>query len=235
MIDYLLLLTEVPQHPHPSTSPPPPPHPPLCVCAQGRLVYVGRASEAVSWFSSLGLPCRSSFCPTDHFLDVISMDYRSPSLEAHTRQRIHKLAQAWQSHMDTQAPATQDTPGQAQWGGAVEGLQRGSGFQASWLRQFSLLLGRAFKQAGRNKFAITVRVSNTQSRDRKHVVAVRGGRLNHAMGPSLSLGVWWWWQCCSNVFLALIVGALYSRHKDYHHLDQTMIQVHTYNTLYRNT
>jgi hypothetical protein len=115
------------------------------------------------------------------------MDYRSPSLEAHTRQRIHKLAQAWHSHMHTQAQDTQHAQGQAQWGGAVEGLQRGGGFQASWFRQFRLLLGRAFKQAGRNKFAITVRVRHTHL----HTAAERKGGKGGLIEPAFVYVLWW--------------------------------------------
>lgn len=37
------------------------------------------------------------FNPADYFLDVVSMDYRSPELERSTRTRIDRLAGKWEA------------------------------------------------------------------------------------------------------------------------------------------
>jgi hypothetical protein len=54
------------------------------------------SSEVCSIYeSSLFNATPGHFNPADFFLDVVSMDYRSPELEEKTRNRITRLADKW--------------------------------------------------------------------------------------------------------------------------------------------
>lgn len=39
-----------------------------------------------------GFPCPELYNPADFFLDVVSMDYRTPEVEADSRERVKQLA-----------------------------------------------------------------------------------------------------------------------------------------------
>jgi len=66
--------------------------------SEGQTIYAGTASSAKWYFEKHGYHCPDNFCPSDYFLDIISMDYRSPSLEAKTGKRIMMLADAWEQN-----------------------------------------------------------------------------------------------------------------------------------------
>lgn len=64
---------------------PPLPLPPagrLVWLVSGRTVYFGPAAEASAYLSSQGFSCPPSFNPADFVLDLVSLDLRSPDLEA---------------------------------------------------------------------------------------------------------------------------------------------------------
>ena len=64
----------------------------LVLLSGGRLMYAGDGgSKCSAHFASLGAPVPTDFNPADHFLDAISVDFRSPTLEATTRARIETL------------------------------------------------------------------------------------------------------------------------------------------------
>ena len=65
----------------------------LVLLSGGRLVYAGAGQGACSaHFAALGEPVPKDFNPADHFLDIISVDYRTPKLTKSTMERIEKLA-----------------------------------------------------------------------------------------------------------------------------------------------
>ncbi|KAJ2524178.1 hypothetical protein GGI11_001001 [Coemansia sp. RSA 2049] len=69
----------------------------ILLLSQGRLVYFGSADEAIGYFESRGFPCPMRQNPADFFIDVMSLNNRSPhDLEA-SRQRIEYLAQSFGS------------------------------------------------------------------------------------------------------------------------------------------
>ena len=64
----------------------------LVLLSGGRLMYAGDGGAKCSaHFAALGAPVPQDFNPADHFLDAISVDFRSPTLEATTRARIETL------------------------------------------------------------------------------------------------------------------------------------------------
>ena len=55
-------------------------------------MYFGSARDAESYFAGLGYICPHGFNPSDFFLDVLSLDTRSPEGERVTRGRIDAIA-----------------------------------------------------------------------------------------------------------------------------------------------
>ncbi|KAJ1663404.1 hypothetical protein IW140_001860 [Coemansia sp. RSA 1813] len=67
----------------------------ILLLSQGHLVYFGSADEAIGYFESKGFPCPMRQNPADFFIDIMSLNNRSPQdLEA-SRRRIEFLAQSF--------------------------------------------------------------------------------------------------------------------------------------------
>ncbi|KAJ2806959.1 hypothetical protein H4R21_000663 [Coemansia helicoidea] len=67
----------------------------VLLLSQGRLVFFGPAADAIDYFESRGYPCPLRQNPADFFIDMMSLNNRSPQdLEA-SRRRIEHLAQSF--------------------------------------------------------------------------------------------------------------------------------------------
>eukprot|EP01032_Pedospumella_encystans_P007850 gene7850-9359_t len=77
----------------------------LLLLSGGKLMYFGPAKQALSYFSSLGYECPEHFNPADFFLDLLSVNSKSPDVEIESTARIETLAQQWQ-HMSSKAKQT---------------------------------------------------------------------------------------------------------------------------------
>ncbi|KAI8852327.1 P-loop containing nucleoside triphosphate hydrolase protein [Chytridium lagenaria] len=69
----------------------------ILILAAGRTVFFGRLSEALSFFSRMEYPLPPQTNPSDHFIDVATLDQRSPELQESSAARIEKFAAAWES------------------------------------------------------------------------------------------------------------------------------------------
>ncbi len=65
---------------------PPPSHPTTQPAA-----HLQPPTQAITYFGLAGYKCPDQFNPADFFLDVVSMDYRTPEDEASTKQRVKLL------------------------------------------------------------------------------------------------------------------------------------------------
>lgn len=63
----------------------------LCLLSEGRVMYFGPAKEAIEYFSRLNFRSPSNFNPADFFLDLLSIDPRSPEREVSTKARVKFL------------------------------------------------------------------------------------------------------------------------------------------------
>ena len=64
----------------------------LILLADGHVIYDGRGGDtAVAYFSKLSYQCPSLFNPADYFLDIASVDNRSPiaGYHLHTHRHTH--------------------------------------------------------------------------------------------------------------------------------------------------
>ncbi|KAJ2846259.1 hypothetical protein IWW36_004435, partial [Coemansia brasiliensis] len=67
----------------------------VLLLSQGHLVFFGSANQAIDYFESKGFPCPMRQNPADFFIDLMSLNNRSPEdLEA-SRRRIEYLAQSF--------------------------------------------------------------------------------------------------------------------------------------------
>ncbi|KAJ2716534.1 hypothetical protein H4R19_000585 [Coemansia spiralis] len=70
----------------------------VLLLSQGHLVFFGPAADALDYFESKGYPCPLRQNPADFFIDMMSLNNRSPQdLEA-SRRRIEHLAQSFGAH-----------------------------------------------------------------------------------------------------------------------------------------
>eukprot|EP00937_MAST-01D_sp_MAST-1D-sp2_P006810 g6810.t1 len=147
----------------------------LLLLAQGRVVYAGGAGAPCSaHFARLGEPVPADFNPADHFLDVSSVDQRSPELQRATQKRVDMLVGAFADGESAEAVEAGAKQGGAagalvvaQQAGRVDGGGGGGGGGAtpprpqphvhSRFRAFSLLLERNWKEQTRDKTALVLK------------------------------------------------------------------------------
>ncbi|XP_061646055.1 ATP-binding cassette sub-family G member 8 isoform X1 [Phyllopteryx taeniolatus] len=65
----------------------------VVLLSSGSAVYCGAARDMVPYFMALGHPCPRYCNPSDFYVDLISIDRRSPEQEAQCRERSQVLAQ----------------------------------------------------------------------------------------------------------------------------------------------
>ena len=68
--------------------------------SKGRAVYFGPTADMVPYFASQGFVCPEHTNPGDFFLDLSSVDLRTPAAEAATRRRVDALLAAWAKRVD---------------------------------------------------------------------------------------------------------------------------------------
>jgi len=118
----------------------------LCLLSEGEVMYMGDAKEAVSYFSAAGFRCPDQFNAADFFLDLVSMDYRTPEAEASTRERIATLAASHHSNAQGEKAAGENLHESSE-----EQLEHQKlSYSTTFVRQFLVLFARSFKQNMRN-------------------------------------------------------------------------------------
>ncbi|RHY16062.1 hypothetical protein DYB32_010682, partial [Aphanomyces invadans] len=115
-------------------------------------IYNGKASEAVAYFASQGLPCPTYMNPTDYFMrQIIVLD---PQSEAATR--VERLAQAWKTRPE--GDKERAAPLHA-W--TISPRQSPDGVRLAWWSQLRVLCGRNFRRIVRDKLEFQARVVQT--------------------------------------------------------------------------
>eukprot|EP00887_Chlorella_sp_A99_P005572 scaffold1.g5572.t1 len=149
----------------------------LLLLTGGRQMYFGRAADARDYFAGVGFACPPHFNTADFLLDVISVDQRSPETEAATRARVAQLA-LLHAHERARVLTLDPAPRAAGAAGgkgaaAADGAAGGAGAEEAWLmdqrpafqnnalREFGLLLGRAWRQNSRDRLTPVVTVVQT--------------------------------------------------------------------------
>lgn len=67
----------------------------------GKVVFSGKIKDAITHFSSVGMPCPELTNPSDFWLDMITLDYRDETALAKSQERIQTLQDTWEKHTST--------------------------------------------------------------------------------------------------------------------------------------
>lgn len=131
----------------------------LVLLSGGRLMYAGDGGSVCSnHFSRLGSPVPQDFNPADHFLDAISVDFRSPALTTETKARIETL---YDGFVETYAPAPvvllkSETPMSEL---NRKELQSVNGARTQFWVPFKLLFFRTWREQTRDVVTLTIKYS----------------------------------------------------------------------------
>lgn len=127
----------------------------LVLLGGGRLMYSGDGHGACSkHFASLGEPVPEDFNPADHFLDVISVDYRTPELIETTKARIEKLYAGFEVKTKPLLAAPSGDDGEAR--------SRARRAETAFWTPFKLLLARTWREQTRDTATLALKyVMNT--------------------------------------------------------------------------
>ena len=122
-------------------------------------MYAGDGGSVCSnHFSRLGSPVPQDFNPADHFLDAISVDFRSPALTTETKARIETL---YDGFVETYAPAPvvllkSETPMSEL---NRKELQSVNGARTQFWVPFKLLFFRTWREQTRDVATLTIKYS----------------------------------------------------------------------------
>lgn len=147
----------------------------LCLLSEGRVMYFGPASDAVSYFAALNFHSPLHFNPADFFLDLLSIDPRSVEREVSTKARVDYLGDKFSTHALTAPTAAVhvesgpdieagesgevvDSSGNALSDGENRVEFREKDFQTSWVNEFTVLCSRSVKLAFRERAANVARL-----------------------------------------------------------------------------
>ena len=107
----------------------------IILLSGGKTVWFGPLAGAVEQFAACGFPCPSRVNPSDHFLDTMTIDYRSEELKESSIKRCKALQEAWEKSIGN-APNFQKATDSA----VDEATQKT--WPNNWLYEFMILLRR---------------------------------------------------------------------------------------------
>ena len=118
----------------------------LLLLSEGEQTFFGRAREAIPYFAKLGFACPENYNPADYFIDVCSIDFRTPEAEARSRGRVKLLTQAAKVHNVAPDQGVVEVKAGGSGGAGPQGR-----YAASFVTQFLVLFRRCWLQISREK------------------------------------------------------------------------------------
>jgi ABC-type multidrug transport system ATPase subunit len=123
----------------------------VMLLSQGKVVFFGPVDELVPYFSSIGFPCPQYDNPADYYMDLITIDPRSPKAQDLSQKRLDKLIENYNDRKQPEIAAEIDR--------LVDYLERNAPLETTKVRkhqstywdEFSVLMGRSWKNFIRNK------------------------------------------------------------------------------------
>lgn len=70
----------------------------VCLLSKGFLMYSGSVKDMIPYFSSLGYDVPNHSNPADYFIDIVSVDERTPKLLESSQHRWEFFANSWRTH-----------------------------------------------------------------------------------------------------------------------------------------
>lgn len=80
----------------------------IILLSQGKLIYFGSVPNAVKHFERCGYPCPVHTNPSDHFLDVITVDISSNEMQMKSLERVKAMEEQWSN--ETLPPVQYTSP-----------------------------------------------------------------------------------------------------------------------------
>ncbi|KAI8319147.1 hypothetical protein GQ54DRAFT_293323 [Martensiomyces pterosporus] len=75
----------------------------VILLSQGRVVYFGPTSTAIDYFATIGYQCPVHENPADYFVDLMTLDYRSPETLEQSKAQVAQLAESFAQYASSQA------------------------------------------------------------------------------------------------------------------------------------
>ena len=131
----------------------------IIILSEGSVVYDGEPGKtSVDYFTTLGFPCPDLFNPADYFLDVVSIDNRSPEEEEKSRQRIELLTNKWKKYSKRKGKDYNDDESSSE---ALNKFEDVKTVRSGICTQIAVLGARNFRQLSRDKFSLIIRLFMT--------------------------------------------------------------------------
>ena len=166
--------------------------------SKGRAAYFGLTADMVPYFASLGFVCPEHTNPGDFFLDLSSVDLRTPAAEAATRRRVEALLAAWAGRVSDGPAAEAAAPKSAGEAAAAEALLLAdvprAGAASPW-EQAAVLFQRGVLNTARDMLMISGLLTESV------VIAVAIGAIFYGLDGSPGAMI-------SRSSLAYLVGSL---------------------------
>lgn len=131
----------------------------LLLMAEGRVAFLGTASEASTFFDEMNAPCPTNYNPIDFYVQLLAI---VPSREAESRETIRKICDAYA--VSDLAKNVQTLIGEAALSAepnleAIVGDSRG--YRATWWTQFRAILWRSWLTVMKEPMMVRVRLIQT--------------------------------------------------------------------------
>lgn len=138
----------------------------LCLLAAGgRTVYFGQASEAETYFAMIGHEVPNAFNPSDFFLDLISVDYRTQHDMERTMKVVDRVVESFFEHETQSAELKAESSAVPE--SSLNLLQNSAAMEVpapklhscheQFWKPFVLLLKRQWREQTRNKTALAIK------------------------------------------------------------------------------
>lgn len=127
----------------------------ILMTGQGRVAFAGATKDAVAHFAAAGYPCPEQHNAAEHLIDLVSVDETDPAQAEKDLRRITELERVWERKMAAGDDGVRRRPSRVVLGGGGRETVR----RVGPLRQFGLLLGRAFRQSRRDAFVNLTRAA----------------------------------------------------------------------------
>jgi len=128
----------------------------LLLMAEGQTAYLGEASKAKAFFSSINYPCPQDFNPADHFVQVLAV---IPGKEEESRERINSICQQFsqsESGIEIQSAVKAEEVDITEKDQSKS--EKVSPYKASWGEQFSALTWRSALAIIKDPMIVQVRI-----------------------------------------------------------------------------
>ena len=123
----------------------------ILLLSQGKPVFFGPTSAAITHFANLGHPVPRLTNPADHFIDIITPDLRSEDLKATSLKRINQLQDSW-SFKD---PFTFGALKLEEYKAAYKTRSFGQmHYQVYWAVEYTMLLQRDLREIFKNPIVL---------------------------------------------------------------------------------